>query len=39
MKLQSNIENNTIFMISENRKTSEQNVLILKLTDKLDLTR
>ena len=27
----------TIFMNSENRKTSEPNVLILKLTDKLDL--
>ena len=27
----------TIFMNSENSKTSEPNVLILKLTDKLDL--
>ena len=27
----------TIFMNSENSKTSEQYVLILKLTDKLDL--
>ena len=27
----------TIFMNSENGKTSKQNVLILKLTDKLDL--
>ena len=27
----------TIFMNSENSKTSKQNVLILKLTDKLDL--
>ena len=29
----------TIFMNSENSKTSEYNVLVLKLTDKLDLTR
>ena len=29
----------TIFMNSENRKTSEPHVLILKLTDKLDLRR
>ena len=29
----------TIFMDSENSKTSEPNVLILKLTDKLDLRR
>ena len=28
-----------IFMNSENRKTSEPHVLILKLTDKLDLRR
>ena len=27
----------TIFMDSENSKTSKQNVLVLKLTDKLDL--
>ena len=27
----------TIFMNSENSKTFEQNVLVLKLTDKLDL--
>ena len=27
----------TIFMNSENSKTSNQNILILKLTDKLDL--
>ena len=27
----------TIFMNSENSKTSEHNVLVLKLTDKLDL--
>ena len=27
----------TIFINSENSKTSKQNVLILKLTDKLDL--
>ena len=29
----------TVFMNSENSKTSEPNVLILKLTDKLDLRR
>ena len=29
----------TIFMNSENRKTSKPHVLILKLTDKLDLRR
>ena len=29
----------TIFMNSENNKTSEHNVLVLKLTDKLDLRR
>ena len=29
----------TIFMNSENSKTSEHNVLVLKLTDKLDLRR
>ena len=29
----------TIFMNSENSKTSEHNVLLLKLTDKLDLRR
>ena len=29
----------TIFMNSENCKTSEYNVLVLKLTDKLDLRR
>ena len=29
----------TIFMNSENSKTSEAHVLILKLTDKLDLRR
>ena len=29
----------TIFMNSENSKTSEHNVLALKLTDKLDLRR
>ena len=27
----------TIFMNSENSKTSKQNLLVLKLTDKLDL--
>ena len=30
---------NTIFMNSENSKTSKAHVLILKLTDKLDLRR
>ena len=30
---------NTIFMNSENSRTSEYNVLTLKLTDKLDLRR
>ena len=29
----------TIFMNSENSKTSEHNVLVLKLTDKLDLSK
>ena len=29
----------TIFMNSENSKTSEPHILILKLTDKLDLRR
>ena len=29
----------TIFMNSENSKTSEHNVLVVKLTDKLDLRR
>ena len=29
----------TIFMNSENSKTSEHHVLVLKLTDKLDLSR
>ena len=29
----------TIFMNSENGKTLENNVLVLKLTDKLDLRR
>ena len=29
----------TVFMNSENSKTSEYHVLVLKLTDKLDLTR
>ena len=29
----------TIFMNSENSKTSEYNVLVLKLTDQLDLRR
>ena len=30
---------NTLFMDSQNSKTSEPHVLILKLTDKLDLRR
>ena len=30
---------NTIFMNSENSRTSEYHVLVLKLTDKLDLRR
>ena len=30
---------NTIFMSSKNSKTSEPHVLILELTDKLDLRR
>ena len=29
----------TLFMNSENSKTSDNNVLVLKLTDKLDLRR
>ena len=29
----------TIFMNSENSKTSEYHILVLKLTDKLDLRR
>ena len=29
----------TIFMNSQNSKTSEHNVIVLKLTDKLDLRR
>ena len=40
MKLHSIIKTNTIiFMNLKNIKTSERHVLILKLTDKLDLTR
>ena len=39
MKLHSIIKMDTIFMNSENSKTSEPHVLILKLTDKLDLRR
>ena len=36
--LQSNVQTmDTIFMNSENSKTSEPHVLILKLTNKLDL--
>ena len=34
-----NIKMDTIFMNSENRKTSEPHFLMLKLTDKLDLWR
>ena len=30
---------NTIFMSSENSRTSEYHVLVLKLTDRLDLKR
>ena len=30
---------NTIFMNTENSRTSEYHVLVLKLTDKLDLKR
>ena len=37
MKLHSNIKMDTIFMNSENNKTSEPHILILKLTDKLGL--
>ena len=37
MKLHSVIKMDTIFMISEDSKTSEPHVLILTLTDKLDL--
>ena len=37
MKLHSIIKMATIFMNSENSKTSEPYVLILNLTDKLDL--
>ena len=39
MKLHSVIKMDTIFMNSENSKTSEPHILILKLTDKLDLRR
>ena len=35
MKLHSIIKMDTIFMNSENSKTSEPHILILKLTDKL----
>ena len=37
MKLRSNIKIDTIFMNSENRKTSEMHILVLKLINKLDL--
>ena len=39
MKLLSIIKMDTIFMSSENSKTSEPHVLIIKLTDKLDWRR
>ena len=39
VKLHPNIKMNTIFMNSENSKTSEPHVLILTFTDKLDLRR
>ena len=39
IKLHSIIKMDTIFMNWENSKTSEPHVLILKLTDKLDLRR
>ena len=39
MKLHSIIKMDTIFMNSENSKTSERHVLIFKLTDELDLKR
>ena len=39
MKLLLIIKMDTIFMSSENSKTSEPHVLIIKLTDKLDLRR
>ena len=39
MKLLSIIKMDTIFMSSENSKTSEPHVLIIQLTDKLDLRR
>ena len=38
-KNKKNKKMDTIFMNSENNKTSKPNVLILKLTDKLDLRR
>ena len=39
MKLHSIIKTDTIFMNSENSKTSELHILILKLPDKLNLRR
>ena len=39
MKLHLIIKMDTIFMNSENSKASEPHILILKLTDKLDLRR
>ena len=39
MKLHSIIKMDTIFMNSENSRMSEPHILILKLTNKLDLRR
>ena len=39
VELHPNIKMNTIFMNSENSKSSEPHILILKLSDKLDLRR
>ena len=39
IKLHSNLKMDTVFMNSEKSKTSEPHVLMLKLTDKLDLRR
>ena len=39
MNLHSNIKMDMKFVNSENSKTSEPHILILKLTDKLDLRR
>ena len=37
MKLHLNIKMDTIFMNSENSKTSKSHILVLKITNKLDL--